>query len=386
MVNHIIDRFVFHPAYPDLTLRGYYASLGDSDSGKTKGLEFAMHAMNGLLREYDIHSESLFFYKSEQTLIRGLSSEGTIKRDKNGNAVSGHPGHPSQFLYVKEGNQLATGGEHFAGVFSSLTNLYDQEGSGSSSITNGVFKASGVKVSAYMCFTPSDFAKVFGGKGSIGSGGLNRWGMVCPPMNHDYDAKDWERLPGEVIAGVVELLTARIREIRQGGLLLKEEPGAAQIRLVVKKIAKEAGPIGKRAMDYFIREQINRAAMSLESPFVMTEEQARDIQRWVEMQLACRLDNWPPDSGNQVEAMEHKQRRAVNRCHTSLKTLRDACDYYREGTGGIWTFNSALRNNLDAKSFKLTGRTRKGMDAFCPIACSKHAAVSLDERKKRARN
>jgi hypothetical protein len=163
---------------------------------------------------------------------------------------------------------------------------------------------------------------------------------------------------------------------------LKEEPGAKKVRLAVKKMVKEAGPVGKRLMDYFIRETASQAAMALENPYVITEAQAAYAQRWIKAQIQCRMDNWPTDAGNPVEGMEHAQRRAVKKCHTSLTVLRDACHYYREGSGGIWTFNSALKNNLGAGGFKHTGKTRKGTDTFCPIGCQNHAALKPEKKKK----
>jgi hypothetical protein len=48
-VLHAIDGKVMHPAYPDLTLRGNYFSLGESDSGKTKGTDFALEAGKNVL-------------------------------------------------------------------------------------------------------------------------------------------------------------------------------------------------------------------------------------------------------------------------------------------------------------------------------------------------
>jgi hypothetical protein len=76
-VLHAIDGKVIHPAHPKLTMRGNYFSLGESESGKTTGLEYALNAGNLVLTTSLIHPQDLFRYKSEQTFIRSFTPEGT---------------------------------------------------------------------------------------------------------------------------------------------------------------------------------------------------------------------------------------------------------------------------------------------------------------------
>jgi putative DNA primase/helicase len=390
IVLHALDGKLIHPAFPKLSLRGNYFSLGESESGKTTGLEFALEAGKIILKCANIHQENLFRYKSETVFIRSFTPEGTIKRDANGAVKSGHAGHASQFLYIKEGNLVANCSDYFSVVFSQLTNLYDQTEAGTESMTNGDFSAGVIKVSTVMCFTPTDYISTFGGKGTIGGGGLNRWAVTNPPENHDYDDKDWERLEETVIQAAIHDLTVRVTEVLRGErITLVEEPGARAIRLEVKAMLKKAGKIGKRLLDYFMREQVAQAAMAavvddaLKGQMVMTAGQAAYARTWIEAQLHTRVTAWPSDSKNQIEGMEHAIRKRVDTHFVSEKKLKDVCHFYREGSGGWFIYSTALKNSLDSGTIKLTGKTRKGMKTFCPGSCAIHSAVEPEEKPKK---
>jgi len=386
IVLHRLDGKLNHPAHPKLSLRGNYFSLGESETGKTTGLEFALAAaehLNGLANP-KIHVENLFRYKSETTFIRSFTPEGTIKRDKDGVIKSGHGGNPSQFLYIKEGNLVANSSDYFAAVFAQLINLYDQTEAGTESMTNGDFTAPVVKASTVMCFTPSDFKATFGGKGTIGGGGLSRWGLVNPEPIHDYDDKDWERLDRSVVDHAIEDLTVCIFELLGTGqiVVLEEEPQAQKIRLEVKAMLRKAGKMGNRLMDYFMREQVLQAAVAVDNRLVMTAEQARYAKRWVEAQIDCRMNCWPSDSANQIESMEHAIRKAVTTHHVSETKLKDACHFYREGSGGWFVFSTAVKNAVASEAIKLTGKTRKAVKTFCPGSCAIHQALKEEKSRK----
>lgn len=380
MVLHGLDGMLFHPAYPKLSLRGNHMNIAESDGGKTFGLEFALEAGRAILITNHIHTESLFRYKSETTFIRSFTPEGTIKRDSKDNIKSGSPGHPSQFLHVKEGNLIANCTDYFGAVFSRLTDLYDQTEAGTESMTNGNFAASTVKVSTCMCFTPTDNQATFGGKGSIGSGGLNRWTISNPPRITYYDDKDWERLPAQTLERLSTELAERVRQL-VGGVktILTEEPGAKEIRLRVKAMLKKVGKVGKRLMDYFVREQVVQAATAPDGSLVMTTKQAEYAERWVMAQVQARLDCWPSDAGNPIEGMEHAIRKVVSTHHVSESKLKDACNFYREGSGGWYVYRSALGNCIESGVVKQTGKTRKGAKTFCPGSCAAHPEVKEKE-------
>jgi primase-like protein/bifunctional DNA primase/polymerase-like protein len=384
-VLHTLDGKLAHHSFPKMSLRGNYFSLGESEGGKTTGLEFALEVADTILKASQTHAENLFRYKSETTFIRSFTPEGTLKRDTHGNVKSGRAGHASQFLYIKEGNLVANSTDYFAAVFSQLTNLYDQTEAGTESMTNGDFTARTVKTSTVMCFTPSDFKDTFGGKGTIGGGGLNRWGLVNPVPIRDYDDKDWERLSDDVLAQAKTALTERVFQLIQGDLqgdciVLTEEPEAIKVRLEVKAMLKKLGAAGKRLMDYFMREQIAMAATSTDGRLIMTEEQARYAKAWVEAQIQCRLTSWPSDAANQIEQMEHAIRKAVNTHFVSETKLRDACHFYRQGSGGWFVYKTALANAIDSGAVKWTGRTRKKMKVYCPGSCAAHLEIKEEEK------
>ncbi len=384
IVLHAIDGKVIHPAHRKLTMRGNYFSLGESESNKTTGLEYALNAGNLILTTSSIHPQDLFRYKSEQTFIRSFTPEGTIKRNKDGTVKSGRTGNPSQFLYIKEGNLVANCSDYFGAVFARLTDLYDQTQAATESMTNGDFEAGTVKASTVMCFTPTDHAGTFSGKGTIGGGGLNRWGMCSPPEDHSYDEKDWEPLSDGEIQAAINPLVHKIFELNQGNpIVLVEEAGAGKIRLETKAMLKKAGKAGKRLLEYFMREQVAQAAVAADGRMVMTTEQARYAKRWVEAQVECRLNCWPSDSNNQIEAMEHAIRKAVNRHFVSEKVLKDVCHLYREGSGGWFAFNAARNNMVQSEVIKPTGKTRKGTRAYCPGSCTIHPTNKEDEKTKK---
>jgi hypothetical protein len=378
IVLHALDGKLVHPAFPKMSLRGNYMSLGESEGGKTTGLEFALEAAETILKRAAIYTENLFRYKSETTFIRSFTPEGSVKRAPDGTVKSGRPGHASQFLYIKEGNLVTTASDYFAAVFSQLTNLYDQSEAGTESMTNGDFTAPVVKASTVMCFTPADHKSVFGGKGNIASGGLGRWGLCNPPEIHDYDNKDWQRPNEAILLEAKGWLADRVLKLFEGQrIVLTEEPGAEAIRLEVKSMLRKAGKVGKRLMDYFMREQVAQAAVADNGCLVMTTEQARYAKAWVEAQIDCRLNCWPSDSTNQIEAMEHAIRKAVTTHHVSETRLKDACNFYREGSGGWFVFSTALKNAVASEAVKLTGKTRKGARMYCPGSCAIHLTVKV---------
>jgi hypothetical protein len=384
IVLHAIDGKVIHPAHQKLTMRGNCFNLGDSEGGKTTGLEYALHAANLIFTSCQIHLESLFRYKSEQTFLRSFTPEGTIKRDAQGKIKSGDPGHSSQFLHIKEGNLVAKSSDYFGAVFSQITNLYDQTEAGTESMTNGVFNAKTIKVSTVICFTPTDFVATFGGKGTIGGGGLNRWVHVNPPEDHSYDERDWEPVSDAEIQAMVNPLASKVFELRQHDpVVLIEEEGATKIRLETKAMLKKAGKAGKRLMEYFMREQVAQAATAADGRLVMTTQQAEYAKRWVDAQLECRRDCWPSDANNQIEGMEHAIRKRVNCHHVSETELRNACNYYREGSGGWFAFNAARSNMMASGAIKPTGKTRKGARTYCPGSCAAHLAIEEDSKPKK---
>jgi hypothetical protein len=156
-------------------------------------------------------------------------------------------------------------------------------------------------------------------------------------------------------------------------VVLTEDPRATDIRLQAKKRFLETGKLGKRIMELFFREQINRAVMSVEHPNIMSVEDAERVVQWADSVVEARRKSWPVDAGNNVEQMEVAIRRQVFEAkHSASETnLKDACNYYRPGSGGAWAFNSALKN-LKTRDIKWSGLSRKRTPLYCPKTCRKH--------------
>jgi len=102
--------------------------------------------------------------------------------------------------------------------------------------------------------------------------------------------------------------------------------------------------------------------------FEITAEMARRSVEWSRNQLENRIALFPEDAGSPTEVMERiivKTVRAKGRA--SLRELKRACHVDRAGSGGIETFNRALRALLFGRELKQDGTTRKGMPMYIPL-------------------
>jgi hypothetical protein len=191
-------------------------------------------------------------------------------------------------------------------------------------------------------------------------------------------------LPDSVFNGIINSLATKVFELASRGnpMTLIEEPGATKVRLETKAMLKKAGKVGNRLLDYFMREQVAQAALAVDGSLVMTEKQATYAKRWVEAQLDCRRHSWPSDAENKIEVMEVAIRKAVNRHLVSESRLKDATHFYRENSGGWYAFGAARKNALSSGAIRLTGRTRRGVRAYCPGTCKRHPSIKDEDEPK----
>jgi hypothetical protein len=385
LTNQLIDGYLIHPVYPTLSLRGFHFNYGASWVGKTSAFDLVLGWMKADFEKRGIWMRDLLSYGSRQFFVRMLSRE--VPLDKDGKP-KWKEGNPLQFLHVKEGNRIAAdvADKHFKGIFSILVDLYDQGEASTGSFSNDEWRARDVKVGSIINITPTDFRTTFQGKGSVGSGGLPRWTIAAPPKVENK--KDWTRMPQEKLWATFELLRARLPIVAEkmlaseqsivttGPIVLTEEEGAKEVRLATHNRMEEAGKMGVRLSEYFVREQVNRAAFSVHSPNVMTAADAEKIALWTDAQLKARAI-WPPDAGNPVECHEVTIRRTVIRHLVTETKLKDACHYYRPGSGGVWAFNTALANMLkdDIKCVGVSGQRRTPV--FCPRWCKDHPRIKI---------
>jgi len=371
LVNHVLDGHFFHPAYLNLSLRGNHFSIGESETAKTYGFDLAKKWMEPQFKERGFLIRKLLSYKSEALLVKSLSTQSDKK---------GHTGNPNQFLYLTEGAELAAkkNNDCFQEVFAKLMDLYDQTEADTGSFTNGQWHAEGVKVSTFMCFTPNCFRDTFGAKGSVGSGGLGRYTSSAPRFVFRKD--DWTQIPDRELEKLFLPLMNRLPD-RSTAVFLEETPEAKEIRLEAREYFSKAGRLGKRILEGFVKEQVNRGVMSKDHPNIMTGKDAERIFEWAKSVVEARSKTWPADAGNSVEQMEYAIRRLIfdKKHRVSEALLKDAAHYYRLGSGGAWTFHSALKN-LKNSDIKWSGVTRKGTHLYCPKACRKHP--NLDDLTK----
>jgi hypothetical protein len=204
--------------------------------------------------------------------------------------------------------------------------------------------------------------------------------VTCPPKIQRNE--DWTPLPGEMLAATFQIIAGRIPFSEQTPVTLIEEAGAKAVRLSLHKEIEEAGKLGDRLKEYFIREQVNQAVFALERPNVMTTVVAQRIAEWTRAQILARAATWPPDAGNTIEqaAIAMLKRITQQGAHmVSEKELKDAMNYYRPGTGGAYAYLNALKNLVKAKDIKLVGYNRKGFGLYCRFGCGQHKALVADD-------
>jgi hypothetical protein len=148
-----------YPGHEKLILRGWHFNIGEPETCKTTAWNFAKDHWAFELIQHGIHLDRLSSYGSAQYLVSGFES------------------HPKMFLYVPEGNTLATSNEHVPAIFGCLADLYDQSYISAGSFKNKTSKCDHAEGSCVICITPDDFRKACESKGMIGGGILPRWTM-----------------------------------------------------------------------------------------------------------------------------------------------------------------------------------------------------------------
>lgn len=369
MTNMLLAGYFVHPAHPSLCLRGNAISVGEPESTKTTALQkYVERWMRPLFEARGIWIRDLFKYKSEPVFIKNLSRTEDRK---------GRQGNPHQWLHITEGYKVVTANEYFKAVFALLTDLYDQEIAETESFRNGDWSASDVQLSTYICFTPKNFYSATSGNGAVGSGGLARWCLVYPLKIFRRD--DWAQHSDAHLTEVFQHIANRAPDPNQETVMLTEEAAAKEIRLDMKEELVQAGMLGDRLGEYFIREQVNQAVFSFDRPNVITRDATERIALWTRAQVALRKNLWAPDAGNVVERAGIAMRERLNQqgAHLVSETqLKDAMHYWRDGSGGAWAYLQASTALVTAKDIKVTGCNRKGFKLFCRYGCPIHPAVS----------
>ena len=328
----------------------------------------------------EVWMKSLLSYKSEPFFVANLCHISNPK--------TGERGNPHQFLYITEGREIVAmkRNDFFDAVLAKLTDLYDQTQASTGSRTGGTFDADDVKIALYMCFTGKDFKTLWEGKGGAAGGDLGRYTLIRPP----YFAMEGTGYKGQRrsnASAILDPMKQRLKlEFNQAPVLLTEELKAKEIRLEAKKKFAEAGSLGLRMDEHFIREQVNRGALSKDNPNVMTAAAAERIYEWGLAMMEARKNTWPADQGNEFLEVEKKIRKAIFQGvgtrgvvghEVGNKTVKMAIGYWKKDSSiGAYHYLQVI-NNMLKTDIKVTGQTRKGCPCLLPPEL--HHAPQPDE-------
>lgn len=277
-----------------------------------------------------------------------------------------------------------TANENFPGVFSKITDAYDEKVLTTGSFKNKEFEAKDVELAGVICQTRDDFNRTFGGRSAIGGGGLARWTITFSPRVKRQDwVQDFDR-----IEKLCDAVRARIQDIRACKIIVRETPEAKQIRLATFEDFDQMDKTFSARLDDIYRREILLAAVfaptvkggipsggpefmdslpTLEA--TVTPEMAVFAQKFTLYQYQLRQTLWPNDAGSNVERMEIAMRRHLaTRCHQSDRNLMAAANVYRPGSGGTGAYKRA-KKAFAGQGMKCTNVNRKGHALYCSIDC-----------------
>jgi hypothetical protein len=342
-----------YPGHETLYPRGWHFNIGDAESGKTTALVFVLDRWRGVMHDLGIRLDKLSSYGSLQFLTKGFED------------------HPRMFLYVTEGNTLANANEHIAAIFGGLSDLYDQSIISAGSYKNKSAVCTTAQGSSVLCFTPDDYLKALEGKGVIGGGVLPRWTMS--ESKKIIVAGDWVTPPEVELRDLQNQMLERFNDVR---VIETAEAKTIREALKIEMDQPEAGRHGKRLIEHFKRECLLAAVFASagvlnQNVGIITKEIAEWAAQWVRYQLHLRIALWPIDAGSDVERMCSLMRALLQRANpkaVSLKQLKDTCNVYRQGSGGIEAFGRAYRAMIMNEEMRKAGKNSRGKDLFGLVA------------------
>jgi hypothetical protein len=340
------------PTHENLFLRGWHFAISESEGFKTESFVRAIGGFSDALNDAGIRSSKLDGVGSTQFLAKMFVD------------------CPKRLLYTTEGHKLATANENFPGVFAAMTDLYDQKVIETNSFKNKCYRCNQAEAQSIICITPLDFDRTFSGKGAIGGGGLGRWTMSFGSLTN-FEG-DWTPLHTEARSSIIHKILCRIQE---APACLTETSEARAVRYELQKEIKAIGTHHSLRLGEHYKRETALAAVCGDG--VITEEIAKHAVEWIRYQIILRRMFWPIDGGDKVERMEIAIRDALKRMHPlSNKELKDEVHAYRVGSGGIETYNRAIRALVFGREIKSTSTTRKGEPIFCSFDCDQHECVA----------
>lgn len=246
--------------------------------------------------------------------------------------------------------------------------LYESTSLAQGSFKNGSHQGDDFRMSTVGDYTTPSFNASYTGKGSGGSGYLSRG--VYQYANKQPWEGDWLLTDNEGARRILSDIDARLAKIlnHHGRLIPSETADAKQIRLDFYKTLDTEDPRDTpRLKDHMKRDELFRVLFNRQG-FEITAEMAQRSVEWSRNQLENRIALFPEDAGSPTEVMERIIGRTLRaKGRASLRELKRACHVDRAGSGGIETFNRALRALLFGREIKQDGTTRKGMPMYIPL-------------------
>ena len=335
------------PGHEKLFIRGWHFNIGEPETCKTTALDYVKERWFSVLSDRGIWIDKLSSYGSAQYLVKGFQD------------------HPRMLLYVTEGNTLATSNEHVPAIFGSLADLYDQHVITAGSYKNRPARCDNAEGSGIVCFTPDDFKKSLQSKGVIGGGILPRW--TASYSDAIVVEGDWPPRDEEELVTIQSQMLERMDDVK---VVETDEAKAVRAALTAEMTESVAGRHGKRLIEHYKRECL-LAAVFADPVFgdegVITKSVAMWAAQWARHQLHLRIRFWPTDAGGPVERMESAMRTLLKKAYpkvVSLAQLKTAANAYRDGDGGIETFNRAYRAMIGGLEMRKAGVNSKGAEVF----------------------
>jgi hypothetical protein len=351
----IVDGYVGFPNHADLHMRAYLQLVSPHpQAGKGESFKRTIAQGTGFLHDLlKMHGVTLLdggLFGSREYMAKVLTEAPTHRSIVNFDEMSS--------VWEKDRQSGSTLEQGFLSLHEGMSLAHG-------SFKNGTHAADDLRFSCIGGLTIPSFRVSYTGKGSGGSGHLTR----CTHQLSDRRPWEGDWLPIDAkkahrIIADLEALLAKIVNT-DGVFIPTETQEAKQIRLDYFKFLDAQDPrYISRLKEQMKRDELFRALFGGDG-FELNAEMARRSVTWCENQLQNRIALFPEDAGSPVEIMEHiiiKTVRAKGRA--SLTALKDACHVYRAGSGGIETFNRALRGLVFGREIKQDGTTRKGAPMY----------------------
>jgi hypothetical protein len=256
-----------------------------------------------------------------------------------------------------------------------LTTLFEQGEIAHGSFKNGEDEVKGISLSFVGDFTKTGLEDSFRGRGSRGSGYLSRGVYQFSdriPHHGDFPRIDAQRVDEilDRMGATIDWLKAAEKTAPSNGFggesrwIIPEDQEATRLRLEFDAwLRTQDWQYTPRLAAHLKRDALLRGLFSPEKR--ITAAVMKLSIQWCKNQLANRVALWPADTGSQVSIMEQKILEVLGkRGRLAGNNLKKLCHAYRPSSGGLETFNRAIKALLASKDIHICDRTQKGFPVY----------------------